>query len=104
MCRACGSDWQFFDDGVHGYNAVVCDDRSHLPANYLESNKALLKPLVCDCGGTAFSVIAWAMYDCTDGIEGVPPEQWDEAYGAFAAAAKCSDCGMVHEIAEAETA
>jgi len=104
ICTKCGGDLQFFDDGVHGYNAVVCDDRSGLPPYYLDSNRSVLKTLLCDCGGTTFSVIAEAMYDCGDGIEEVPIEQWDDAYGAFRGFARCSSCGKIQEISNAETA
>jgi len=104
ICTKCGRELPFFDDGIHGYNAVICDDRSQLPPQYLETNRALRKKLACDCGAAVFAIIAEAMYDCGDGIEDVPVSQWDDAYGAFGGSARCSSCGRVHEIANAETA
>ena len=105
LCAKCGDELLLFDDGIHGYNAVVCDDRAHLPMNYLQSNRALLQKLTCGCGGSTYSVIVEVMYDCDDGgVEDIPASQWDDAYGCFRSSARCSSCGKIHEIAFAETA
>jgi hypothetical protein len=103
-CTHCGKRFLLFDDGVHGYNAVVCDERAELPQGYLQRNGLLLRQLTCGCGGSAFSIIAEAMYDCADAVEDLPESQWDDAYGSFGATARCSKCGRVQNIAEAETA
>jgi hypothetical protein len=101
-CTHCGSDFILFDDGIHGYDAVVNDERSHLPPGYLEANRHLLKPRVCACGGRLFSVIAGATYDRPESTEELPESQWDDAYGWFHAAAKCSRCGKADTIVDAE--
>ena len=103
-CTRCGDRFLFFDDGVHGNNAVVADERSELPKNYLEHNATLLRPLVCGCGGRVFSVIVEVAYDCGEGLEEYPESLWDDAYGWFAGTARCSACGELHEVANAETA
>ena len=100
-CTKCAQEIQLFDDGIHGYNAVICGERSTLPPAYRQSNH---KTFACSCKGTTFAVIAEAMYNCGDNLESMPESQWDEAYGAFAAFAKCVNCGSIHEIVEAETA
>jgi hypothetical protein len=59
---------------------------------------------VCDCGGRVFSVVVEVAYDLGEGIEEVPESQWDDAYGWFSGTARCSACGNLHDIADAETA
>lgn len=104
-CGACGRDMLLFDDGLHGYNAVVCNDRDHLSADYEQANRRLLQRLPCRCGQSQFSIIVEVMYDCDEeDLESIPSKQWDDAYGSFAATARCSNCGDVQEIVDAETA
>jgi hypothetical protein len=103
-CTRCGDRFLFFDDGVHGWNAVIADERATLPPNYLESNAKILEPFACDCGGRLFSIIAEVQYDCGEGIEEIPQSKWDDAYGSFGGTARCVACGSLHGIAGAETA
>lgn len=103
-CLACGTDLLLFDNGIHGYNAVVCDERAGLPPGYLEANGKLLQRLYCGCGNRTFSVIAAAEYDCEEDIPELPPEIRGDAYGSFGASAKCTQCGAIDEIVNAETA
>ena len=103
-CSRCGDRFLFFDDGLHGNNAVLADERSTLPPNYLEANANLLQPLTCECGGRRFSVIVEVAYDCGEGIELFPESQWDDAYGWFSGTARCTACGELHTAADAETA
>ncbi len=101
-CDSCGFEFVLFDDGLHGYNAVVCNERSYLPAEYVAQNRTVLQPVVCDCGGQRFAVIASAIYDSEDGLE-LTKVQWADSYGSFFASAKCL-CGKVCTVADAETA
>ena len=103
-CTRCNDRFLLFDDGVHGNNAVLADERSTLPPNYLEANAKILQPLACECGGRVFSVIVEVAYDCGDGLEDYPEDQWDDAYGWFAATARCPACGTLHDAANEETA
>ena len=103
-CTRCGDRFLLFDGNLHGWNAVIADERAALPPDYLESNAKYLQQLVCGCGGRVFSVIAEAAYDCGEGIEDIPESQWDEAYGWFNATARCCGCGELHEAANKETA
>lgn len=103
QCEDCGLAIPFFDDGLHGYNAVVCDDRRLLPAEYRERNASLLKDFTCDCGNRTFSVFVLVRYDCGD-LEGIPISQIGDSYGSFYAVARCSSCQKMESIADAETA
>jgi hypothetical protein len=103
-CAGCGDRFLFFDDLVHGWNAVIVDQSAPLPEDYLQASAQLLQPLVCQCGGRLFSVIAEVQYDCGDGIEELAEDKWDDAYGSFVGTARCVACGALHTIAEAETA
>ena len=104
-CTRCRGRFLLFDDGVHGSNAVIADERATLPPDYLESNARLLQPVACDCcGGRVFSVIVEVAYDCGEGIEDIPESQWDDAYGWFNGTARCRACGHLLEIANRETA
>ena len=103
-CTRCGDRFLFFDDGVHGNNAVPADEQADNPPNYLENNAKLLRPLVCDCGGRVFSVIVEVAYDCGESIEDYPESQWDDAYGWFSGTARCTGCGKLHDVADKETA
>jgi hypothetical protein len=104
-CGSCRTAILLFDDGLHGYNAVVCDDRAGLPDNYLAANQPLLTQLTCGCGGPRFAVVAQAIYDLYDeDLATIPEDQWDDSFGFFAAAGRCTSCGAIVEIAAAETA
>lgn len=106
-CSKCAAEFLLFDEGLHGYNAVVCDERGQLPANYVESNRRLLERQTCSCAGSTFAVIAGAAYDCEEEEEeelGIPAAQRDEAYGCFRAIVRCSKCGSIRELFVAETA
>ena len=106
QCTGCQRSYLLFDDGLHGYNAVVCDDRGSLPHNYLPGNAALLRPSLCPCGNSRLRVFVAAVYDCYSAGELVdlPEDQWDDAYGYFLAVAYCPTCLGLHEVASAETA
>ena len=102
-CAKCGQTIPFFDDGLHGYNAVICDDRRSLPAGYRERNASLLKDFICRCGHSTFSVFVLVRYDCGD-LEGVPQSHYGDSYGSFYAVASCSRCRKTESIVDAETA
>jgi hypothetical protein len=105
-CQKCGTSNLLFDDGLHGYNAVVCDDRSDLPTGYEEKNDTLLENFRCPCGNDSFRVYAVAVYDCLSPEEPseISEDQWDDAYGYFVAVGVCPNCAVTHEIASEETA
>lgn len=95
-CGSCRTAVLLFDDGLHGYNALACDDRAGLPDNYVAANQALLTPLSCQCGGSRFAVVAHAVYDLYDeDLADIAEDLWDDSFGSFAAAGRCSSCGAI---------
>ena len=49
--------------------------------------------------------MAQAVYDLYDeDLAEIPEDLWDDSFGSFAAAGRCTSCGAVTEIAAAETA
>ena len=103
-CHSCSSEFVVFDNQINGWNAVIAGERSLLPPDYTERVKASLHPASCLCGSRRFGCLVWYSYDAQP--DDLPPteEDWDEAFGWFAAWVICSRCGMAQEVADAETA
>ena len=83
---------------------MIAGERSLLPPDYTERVKASLHPASCLCGSRRFGCLAWYSYDAQPDDLPAIAEDWDEAFGWFAAWAICSRCGMAQEVADAETA
>jgi hypothetical protein len=103
-CGACGSSLTVFDNWKNGWNAVICGEREELPPDYTARVQASLEPVTCLCGSTAFGCVVWFSYDCHPNDLPESEEDWDEAFGAFAAWTICARCGIAPQIADAETA
>jgi hypothetical protein len=104
VCNACGSELAVLDNQTNGWNAVICGEREALPADYVAHVKASLLAAGCLCGSARFGCIVWLSYDSHPDDLPESDEDWDEAFGAFAAWAICSRCGIAQEVASAETA
>lgn len=105
VCNSCNRDLAVFDNQLNGWNAVICGDRSTLPSDYEDRARRDLEPRICTCGSSDFKCLVWYCYDAdADDRADIPPDQWDEAFGAFAAWVICSRCGMAQQVADAETA
>jgi hypothetical protein len=105
VCNACKLGFAVFDNQLNGWNAVVCGDKSTLPSDYNDRVRRSLEPRTCPCGSSDFKCLVWYGYDAVaEDLAGVPEDQWDEAFGVFAAWIICSSCGMAQPAAGAETA
>lgn len=102
-CVSCNQRAVLFDNGRHGYDAVIVGDGASLPASYDQGVSALVDVVSCSCGKGEFSVVAGAIYD-SDDDEQMPDQERRDAYGCFFADGFCAACGAVTEIVEAETA
>jgi hypothetical protein len=103
-CGACGSALTVFDNQMNGWNAVMAGEREELPPDYAARVQASLQPVTCLCGSTGFGCLVWFCYDAHPDDLPASDEDWDEAFGAFAAWTICSRCGVAQQVAEAETA
>jgi hypothetical protein len=105
VCNSCSRNFAVFDNQLNGWNAVVCGDTSTLPSDYKHRVRKSLEPRSCSCGSSDFECLVWYCYDAeADDLVNVPLDQWDEAFGAFAAWIICSSCKMAQQVADAETA
>lgn len=103
LCGACDTEISVFDSNLNGWNAVVCDEKSLLPSDYIETVRAVRRVDQCRCGSDTSSCIVWYCFYAEDPDE-LPVAQLGNSFGAFAAWAECSACGKARDIAEAETA
>ena len=89
---------------MDGWNAVIGGEPEELPPDYAARVQAMLQPVTCLCGSTALGCVVWFSYDSHPDDLPASDEDWDEAFGAFAAWAICSRYGLARQVAEAETA
>jgi hypothetical protein len=103
-CQACNASFTVFDNQLNGWNAVIVDDRSLLPSDYVDRVRDLLVPETCGiCQSPRFGCVVLFCYDADPDDLPDDGSKWDEAFGAFVAWSICSHCGRVREVGQAET-
>jgi hypothetical protein len=103
-CESCNAEIPVFDNRQNGWNAVICGERASLPTDYARRVRDSLESMTCNCGSTAFGCVVWYAYDSHPDDLPEASDDWDEAFGCFAAWFICSRCGNTQLVAEAETA